>query len=64
MFPCPVSMVVRYPVGVNFLLSRPSMSGKESLVMLPLVVCVQLSCHFLTVFSSSCLSTTLFGIFA
>ena len=54
MFPCPVSVVVRFPVNFSFIFSRPSMSGKYSFVVLPFFVCVQLLCHFLALSASSC----------
>ena len=57
MFPCPVSMVVRFPVWYNFIFSRPSMSGKYSFVVLPLVVWAQLVCHFLAAYTATPLVT-------
>jgi hypothetical protein len=42
MFPCPVSMVVRFPVNFSFIFSRLSMSGKYSFV-----VCV---CMYVCIF--------------
>jgi len=61
-FPCPVTIAVKFCVRFNFIFSFSHTFGKYSFVVLPLVVCVQFLCHFLTLSSSNSLVTTLFGI--
>jgi len=60
-FPCPVTIAVKFCVKFIFIFSFSFTFGKYSFVVLPLVVFVQFLCHFLTLYSSSSLFTTLFG---
>ena len=60
-FPCPVTIAVKFCVRFNFIFSLSPTFGKYSFVVLPLVVCVQFLCHFLTLSSSNSLGVTCLG---
>jgi len=61
-FPCPVTIAVKFCVRFIFIFRLFPTFGKYSFVVLPLVVCVQFLCYFFALSCSNSLVTTLFGI--